>query len=121
MNHIGNHTPGDLSQENLLKSEHLLSQKKIAAEAIQLWLVRRLATELKVAVEKIDVREPFENLKLDSVSAVAITLDLEEWLGFEISLGLVWELPIIHDVVSQVVQECDDETIARIIEKSGKG
>ena len=43
MNPIGDNTLGDLSQGNLLKLEHSLNEKKIAAEVIQLWLVRRLA------------------------------------------------------------------------------
>jgi len=121
MNPIGASTPGDLSQGNHPKSEHILNKKKIAAEAIQLWLVRRIATELKVDREKIDVRESFDHINLDSVAILAITLDLEQWLGFEISVDLVWDYPTIHDIANLIVQKSDDETLASIIEKSEKG
>jgi acyl carrier protein len=72
-----------------------LRQNDLSTETIQSWLVSRLAAVLEVEPDDIDIREPFARYGLDSIQAVSITGELEEWLGRELPATLVWEYPNI--------------------------
>jgi len=67
-----------------------------SAAAIQAWLIGRLAQRLKVSPERVDPRAPFTSYGLDSLAAVRISGELEEWLGRRLSPTLAWEYPSIQ-------------------------
>ena len=67
-------------------------------EAIQTWMVARVAEALAVPPEQIDVREPFASFGLDSRTAVSLSGDLERWCGRRLSPTLVWDYPTIEAV-----------------------
>jgi acyl carrier protein len=60
---------------------------------IREWIVARLARELSVKASDIDVDAPFSRAGLDSVAAVHLVSDLEEWLRVELSPTLPYEYP----------------------------
>lgn len=60
---------------------------------IQAFIVRRLAILSKVEEAAIDVTAPFTSYGLDSVAAVMMAKDLEDWLGFGVAPTLVWDYP----------------------------
>ena len=72
---------------------------------IEDWLVKHLATELKLEASQIDPCRPFVDLGLDSVSAVAITGDLEQWLEIRVSPTLAWDYPTIRDLAAHLAGE----------------
>ncbi len=74
--------------------EHHASQDKRQVE-IQNWLVDNLAQSLNVSVEAIDINEPFATSGLDSVQAVRLSADLEDWLGVKLSPTLIYDYPNI--------------------------
>lgn len=57
------------------------------------FLVHRLAELAKVEEAAVDVTAPFTSYGLDSLDAVIMAQDLEDWLGFEVSPTLVWDYP----------------------------
>ncbi len=59
------------------------------AQEIRSWLVTQVAAELAVAPAQVDVRVPLTRLGLDSMTAVMLSGDLEEWLGRSLPPGLV--------------------------------
>ncbi|GAB3906892.1 hypothetical protein GCM10028803_40000 [Larkinella knui] len=75
----------------------------ITATAIQSWLTQRIATELKISPERIDVHQPFASLRLDSVFVVTLAVDLEEWLGTAIDPSIFWEMPDIASLSDWLV------------------
>jgi acyl carrier protein len=64
-------------------------------EAIQIWLVERIAKALEMGSQRIDVETPFARLGLDSRTAVGISGELERWLGRRLSPTLIWDFPTI--------------------------
>lgn len=58
-------------------------------EEIRNWLVTQVAAELAVAPSQVNVRVPLTQLGLDSMTAVMLSGDLEEWLGITLPPGLV--------------------------------
>jgi acyl carrier protein len=60
---------------------------------IQDRIVSQMAAELNISPQSIDVTEPFNRYGLDSLAAVHLMADLEEWLGIELSPTLPYEYP----------------------------
>jgi phthiocerol/phenolphthiocerol synthesis type-I polyketide synthase C len=65
------------------------------AEAIQNWLVSRFAERLGIKPHEIDIREPFARYGIDSVQAVSLSTELEDWLGYPLSPTLIYNYPNI--------------------------
>jgi len=74
-------------------------------EAIQDWLVTRLAEWLAIDAKEISLQEPFANFGLSSVAAVSLAGELEDWLGVEVSPILVYEYPTIETLAHYLAQE----------------
>lgn len=88
------------------------SQEKGAGE-IQAWLVTRLEKELDLVPGKLDVTKPVSRYGLDSIVAVTLAADLEDWLERPIPPGILAEYPSIeaiarHLASSTTAATCDD-------------
>ena len=59
-------------------------------EAIRAWLVAKVAARLSLEPAQIDTGAPFSGLGLNSVNAVSISGDLEDWLGRRLSPTLLY-------------------------------
>jgi acyl transferase domain-containing protein/acyl-CoA synthetase (AMP-forming)/AMP-acid ligase II/pimeloyl-ACP methyl ester carboxylesterase/acyl carrier protein len=62
---------------------------------IQNWLVDRIAEKVGIDPGQIDVREPFASSGLDSVQAVRLSAELEDWLRCKIAPTIVYDYPNI--------------------------
>jgi acyl carrier protein len=79
------------------------SGKRPNADAITTWMVSRLAKELELAEDEISLDTPFTSLGLSSRQAVALTGELEEFLGVaEIDPSLLWDYPTIAKVAQHL-------------------
>lgn len=67
-----------------------------AAADIEGWLVNRLAGIMKTDPVAIDVTAPIERYGLDSLQAIQITADLEEWLAHPVSPTLIYNYPTVQ-------------------------
>ena len=56
-----------------------------SVEEIQVWIVNRLAKELRMDVEKLKEDQSILSLGIDSVQAVSVMSELEDWGGFRFS------------------------------------
>ncbi|MFY0577470.1 phosphopantetheine-binding protein [Cystobacter fuscus] len=74
-------------------------------EAIQNWLLGRMAQYLGVAAEEIDVQAPFARYGLDSAVAVSLTGELAGWLGREFEPTLFWEHPSAEVLARHLADE----------------
>lgn len=72
------------------------TQPKATIDAIEQWLITHLAGALNLPVDAIAVDTPFDRYGVDSLIAVTMTGDLEEWLGIEIPVTLAWDYPNIQ-------------------------
>ncbi|MDE5076130.1 MAG: beta-ketoacyl synthase N-terminal-like domain-containing protein, partial [Trichodesmium sp. St5_bin2_1] len=71
------------------------NQSKTVAE-IEVWLVDKVATLLQIAPEKIDLKQPLAVYGLNSVNAVSMAGELEEWLGISVVPTIVYDYPSIQ-------------------------
>lgn len=66
--------------------------------AILDWCVNYLATTLDLSLEEIDPDAKFTRLGLDSANSVYLIVELEDWLGLELTPELIFEHPTISDL-----------------------
>ncbi|OKH25124.1 beta-ketoacyl synthase, partial [Hydrococcus rivularis NIES-593] len=74
-------------------------------QTIQAWLVSNIAQRLGISPQEIDVREPFASYGLDSVQAVRLSAELEDWLGRKLSPTLAYDYPSIATLAAYLGQE----------------
>jgi acyl-CoA synthetase (AMP-forming)/AMP-acid ligase II/acyl carrier protein len=72
------------------------------SEAIQDWIVERIAARLRLAASHIDPKEPVAHYGLDSALAVSLIAELSGWLGLEVDPVAFWEHPSIEQFASHV-------------------
>ena len=76
-------------------------------EAIQEWLIAKVAEELAMDPAAIDVYEPLASYGMDSVTAVGLSGELEDWLGCELSPTLFYDYPTIGLLARYLAGETD--------------
>jgi acyl transferase domain-containing protein/acyl-CoA synthetase (AMP-forming)/AMP-acid ligase II/acyl carrier protein len=84
-----------LTEESLDASVQAADQMGPTVEAIQAWLVARIAARAGIEAHEVDVRKPFTSYGLDSLAGARLAADLGEWLGRELSPTLVYDHPTI--------------------------
>lgn len=76
------------------------SEKKFlhdkTVKEIQEWLTGNIAKTMNVSQDEIDFDAPFDSFGMDSVKAVSISAELEDWLGCKLSPTLVYDYPSIN-------------------------
>ncbi|MBP0028544.1 acyl carrier protein [Roseofilum reptotaenium CS-1145] len=79
-------------------------------EVLQTWLVNQLAEVLSKKPDEIDVSESLTRYGLDSIDAVTLVGDLEDWLDLddvELPSTLFWDHPTIENAAQYLVSEFD--------------
>jgi acyl carrier protein len=79
----------------------------LSVEDIQTWFVAKLAEELGLKMDEIDVHEPFVSYGLDSMTMVTLSGDLEEWLGLRLAPTLAWDYPTIEALAQYLAREAE--------------
>ncbi|MEL7223876.1 MAG: acyl carrier protein [Cyanobacteria bacterium J06576_12] len=74
---------------------------------IQAWLVEQIADVLSLDPTTIDVQQPLTRYGLDSIDAVTLVGDLEDWLDLELPSTLLWDYPSIAKASAYMVEEFD--------------
>lgn len=76
-------------------------------ETIQKWLVDQLAEQLSLDAETVSITEPLTRYGLDSIDAVTIVGDLEDWLDLELPSTLFWDYPTIEQSSQYLAENYD--------------
>jgi acyl carrier protein len=76
-----------------------------SAIEIEAWLLRRLQSRLGAGAEVVDRHMPFSYYGLDSIDAVELAAELEDWLGRPVSATLTFDYPTVSAVASYLAAE----------------
>ncbi|MEY2833574.1 MAG: hypothetical protein RLZZ574_2833, partial [Cyanobacteriota bacterium] len=79
---------------------------------IQHWLRENLAQRLGIPVLEIDVNEPFASTGLNSVAAVGLSADLEDWLQVKLSPTIVYDYPNIVELAAYLADNKSEQRIS---------
>jgi acyl carrier protein len=74
-------------------------------EEIIVWCQQFIANTLAIDLSKINPAHEFESFGLDSVAAVSLAVELEEWLGRAVDPSLLFEYPSINLLASHLTAE----------------
>lgn len=74
-------------------------------EEIKAWLVSNIAAIIEIDPELIDVQKPLENYGIDSMQAMNLSGDMQEWLGCQLSPTVVWDYPTIELLARHLIQD----------------
>lgn len=70
-----------------------------------------MAEYLKMQASDIDPLKNITSYGLDSIDAVTILGDLEDWLDIELPSTLLWDYSSVNDVSRYIIETYDDLTI----------
>ncbi|MGK7941415.1 MAG: acyl carrier protein [Crocosphaera sp.] len=76
-------------------------------ETVQNWLIEQLAEKLNHDRDKIKITEPFTRYGLDSIDAVTLVGDLEDWLDLDLPDTLFWDHPTVEKSAKYLEEEYD--------------
>jgi acyl carrier protein len=76
------------------------------------WCVQYLARTLDLPAGGIDPEAKFARLGLDSANSVYLIVELEDWLGLELTPDLVFEHPTISDLARYLAGRAGGEVAA---------
>ena len=83
------------------------TQQMNPTQAVENWLVAQLADQLSLDTKSISVTEPLTRYGLDSIDAVTIVGDLEDWLELELPSTLFWDHPTIAQSAQYLAENYD--------------
>ena len=90
-----------------LQNPRLSKSTATPVSKINAWLVEQLADVLSIEASTIDIKQPLTRYGLDSIDAVTLVGDLEDWLDLELPSTLLWDYPSIEKASSYLVEEFD--------------
>lgn len=82
----------------------------VSAVDIEGWIVARMAELVNVAPEAVSRDADFESFGIDSAKAIALIVDLENWLNLpdELPLELLFEAASIRDAAENIAAAVRD-------------
>ena len=78
-------------------TELVLRAENPSEAAIRDWCVEYLARTLELPNQTIDPEMTFARMGLDSANSVFLIVELEDWLGLELTPDLLFEHPTIGE------------------------
>lgn len=72
-------------------------------QEIKSWLITKLAEQIGVAPNAIDIQEEFMNYGLNSIEAVNFSGEIEIFLGYKLSPTLLWDYSNITSLAEHLV------------------
>ena len=80
-------------------------------KTIQSWLVVKLAERLEVQTHDIDIHRDFTDYGLNSIEAVNLSGELENFLGRRLTPTLLWDYPNVSALAKYLVEENSAEIV----------
>jgi len=74
---------------------------------VQDWLKKHLAEQLSLEADDVQVTEQLSRYGLDSIDAVTLVGDLEDYLDLELPSTLFWEYSTIQQAATYLVENYD--------------
>ena len=87
---------------NNLSPQELSIPSQVNTKEIEVWLSNWLSNRLQIPVRQIDRDKPFAEQGIDSVMAVELAQELQEWLPYSLDIesNLTWNFPSINAVAN---------------------
>jgi len=84
-------------------------EKQLARPEVLAWLISMFADWLEVPAEELDPRRPISSYGLDSISAVTLSVQLEEELGIELDTAVLFDRPTLESLAEHLTESLNAE------------
>ena len=81
-----------------------MSPRSLSETEIRDWCVQYLTRTLDLPQETVDPDVKFARLGLDSANSVYLIVELEDWLGLELTPDLVFDHPTIGELARHLAE-----------------
>ena len=79
-------------------------------EEVQEWIVQWLIDIAGVSKETIELDKPFADYRLDSLTAVEFSGDIEEWLDITVTATVLWNHPTLRHMTIYLAERSNGQT-----------
>jgi acyl carrier protein len=77
----------------------------VGKEEIEAWLISKIAQKVSINPRRVERHQPFSSFGIDSIAAVSLVGDMEEWTGCRLSPTLMYDYPNIEALASHLATE----------------
>ena len=88
---------------------NIMTVKQLEPTEVLAWLTLKFADWLEVPAEELDSRRPISSYGLDSISAVTLSVQLEEELEVELDTAVLWERPTLESLAAHLTERLNSE------------
>lgn len=94
---------------------HNESFDKRTSQGLQQWIAHQLSRKLGIKHVEVDFDKPFADYGIDSIAAVALVQELNEWLDgvVEIDPTTLWDFPTIESLVSYLSNQMEQVPLSQ--------
>lgn len=86
-----------------------IAETQLAKAEVLAWLILKFADWLEVPAEELDPRRPISSYGLDSISAVTLSVQLEEELGVELDTAVLFDRPTLESLAEHLTESLNAE------------
>ena len=79
-------------------------------EEVQEWIVQWLVDVAAVTRESVELDKPFNDYHLDSLTAAEFSDDIQDWMGIEVPITILWNYPTLADMTSYLSARSNGKT-----------
>jgi acyl carrier protein len=83
-------------------------EKQLELPEVLNWLTLKFADWLEIAPDELDSQQPIASYGLDSISAVTLSVQLEEELGVELDTAVLWDRPTLASLAEHLSEKLND-------------
>ena len=87
----------------------ITATKQLTPAEVVTWLTLKFADWLEVPVEELDPQRPISSYGLDSISAVTLSVQLEDELGVELDTAVLWDRPTLSSLAEHLTESLNAE------------
>ena len=91
-------------------------EKQLDEPAVLSWLTLKFADWLEMAPAELDPQQPISSYGLDSISAVTLSVQLEEELGVELDTAVLWDRPTLNSLAEHLTEKLNTSGATRLPE-----
>ena len=82
-----------------------IAEKQLETPEVLTWLTLKFADWLEVSVNELESQRPISSYGLDSISAVTLSVQLEEELGIELDTTVLWDRPTLESLAGHLAEK----------------
>ena len=91
-------------------------EKQLDESTVLSWLTLKFADWLEIAPDELDPQQPIASYGLDSISAVTLSVQLEEELCVELDTAVLWDRPTLNSLAEHLSEKLNASGATRLPE-----